>query len=387
MFQQVGASITIGMAALVLAGCDRTEKKGPPVPTVVTATVEPRDVTVAREWVGTTTGNVNAQIYPKVQGYLLKQAYQNGGAVKAGDLLFQIDPRQFEADYAKAKSEVARAEAITLKADQDVRRYTPLARDGAVSQMELENAIQARAAGQASVEAAKAVLENAQLNLDWTRVTSPVDGVAGIANAQVGDLVSTQTLLTSVSQLDPIKVSIQLSEIDYLRLVKKREEQTAAGEPRMPALLTLVLADGSTYPHKGTFDAAGLGVTPTTGTIQAQGVFPNPGNVLRPGQFCKVVVDTEELKGALLIPQRAVSELQGIKQVAVVGPDDKVAIKKVTLGPTSNSDVVVTEGLQAGERVIVEGLQRVRNGVTVKVETAPPAVATPPPAQPAQPGH
>jgi len=380
------AAVLFAFAALV-SGCDRgTEKKAMPVPSVVTAPVEQRDVAVAQEWVGTTTGNVNAQIYPKVQGYLLKQAYQNGSAVKAGDLLFQIDPRQFEADYAKAKSDVARAQAIMLKADQDVRRYTPLAKEGAVSQMELDNAIQARAAGQASVEAARAILENAKLNLDWTKVTSPVDGVAGIASAQVGDLVSPQTLLTSVSQLDPIKVSVELSEIDYLRLVKKRQEEIAAGQPRVPIALTLVLADGSIYPQKGRFDAAGLGVTPTTGTIQAQALFPNPGNLLRPGQFGKVIADTEQLKGALLIPQRAVSELQGIKQVAVVGADDKVAIKKVTLGPTSGADVVVSEGLAAGERVVVEGLQRIRNGITVKVEAAIPAVATPSASPPAQPG-
>jgi membrane fusion protein (multidrug efflux system) len=388
MLEQIREIAAVCVMAGLVVSCDRgEEKKGPPTPSVVVAPVEQRDVTVAREWVGTTSGNVNAQIFPKVQGYLLKQAYQNGGAVKAGDLLFQIDPRQFQADYDKARSDVARAEAVTLKADQDVRRYTPLAKEGAVSQMELDNAVQARAAGQASVEAAKALLENARLNLDWTKVTSPVDGVAGIASAQVGDLVSPQTQLTVVSQLDPIKVSVELSEIDYLRFVKKRQEQAAAGHPAAPVSLGLVLADGSKYPYQGTFDAAGLGVTPTTGTIQAQGLFPNPGNLLRPGQFGKVVVDTDQLKGALLIPQRSVMELQGIKQVAVVGPDDKIAIKKVTLGPPSDGDVVVNDGLQAGERVVVEGMQRVRNGITVKAQAATPAVATPPPSQPAQPGH
>ena len=387
MYQQVGV-VGIALGAVLLSACDSaTEKKAAPVPNVVTAPVEQRDVAVAQQWVGTTTGNVNAQIYPKIQGYLQKQAYPNGAAVKTGDVLFQIDPRQFEAELAKAKSDVARAQAITLKADQDVRRYTPLAKEGAVSQMELDNAVQARAAGQASVEAAKALLENAKLNLDWTKITSPIDGVAGIANAQVGDLVSPQTLLASVSQVDPIKVSFEVSEIDYLQFVKRREAQAAAGQPQTTAPLTLVLADGSTYPEKGTFDAAGLGVTPTTGTIQAQALFPNPGNRLRPGQFAKIVADTTQLKEALVIPQRAVSELQGIKQVAVVGPDDKVAIRKVTLGPTTGPDVVVTEGLQPGERVIVEGMQRVRNGITVKAAAAAPAVATPPPSQPAQPGH
>ncbi|HTO71434.1 MAG TPA: efflux RND transporter periplasmic adaptor subunit [Myxococcota bacterium] len=352
-------------AAALWSGCERgSEKTAAPVPSVVVAPVEQRDVTVAEEWVGTTTGNVNAQIYPKIQGYLLKQNYANGAAVKAGEVLFQIDPRQAQAAYNHAKADLAEARARLLKTQQDVTRYTPLAKEGAVSQKELDDAVQAQAAAQASVEAAKAAQDNAQLNLDWTKVNSPIDGVAGIANSQVGDLVSPQTLLTEVSQLDPIKVSIQVSEVDYLRLVKRKEQQPAG-----QIALTLILADGSIYPEKGRFDAAGLGVAPTTGTIQAQVLFPNPGNLLRPGQFGKVRADTEQLKGALVIPQRAVSEMQGIKQVAVVGPDDKVAIKKVVLGPTVGTDVVVGEGLQAGERVIVEGLQKVRNGITVKAET------------------
>ncbi len=362
------------LCALALLGsaCDqKAEKAAAPVPTVQVATVEKKDVAVASEWVGTTTGNVNAQIYPKIQGYLLKQNYRNGGAVKAGDLLFEIDARQAKAAYDEAKGQLLRAQAILVKAQQDVKRYTPLAAEGAVSQMELDDAIQARAAGSAQVESARAALENAKLNLDWTEVRSPIDGVAGIANAQVGNLVSPQTLLTEVSQLDPIKVTVQISEIEYLQFVKRRQEAEASGTPREPVALTLILADGSTYPEKGRFDVAGLGVAETTGTIEIQALFPNPGNLLRPGQFAKVRASTEQLAGALVIPKRAVSDLQGTKQVAVVGADDKVTIKRVQLGPAAGSDIVVSEGLEPGERVVVEGLQKVRNGTLVKVESAP----------------
>lgn len=368
--------------ATLASGCDKkSEGAAGPTPTVVVATVERKDVEVASEWVGTTTGFVNAQIYPKIQGYLLKQNYRDGGDVKAGDPLFEIDPRQYQAALDEAKGLLARARAMFVKNEQDVRRYTPLAAQGAVSQMELDDAIQGRAAALAQVQTAQATLENARLNLEWTKVKSPIDGIAGIANAQVGDLVSPDKLLTSVSQVDPIKVSIQISEIDYLRFAKRIQETSASGEPG-DAVLTLILADGSTYPELGRFNVAGLDVTTTTGTIQLQSLFPNPNKLLRPGQFAKLRVATDNLKGALVIPQRAVTDLQGTTQVAVVDADDKVAIKRVTLGPTTGSDYVVTDGLAAGERVIVEGLQKVRNGVVVKVESGPDEnpVAAPAPA-------
>lgn len=356
---------------LLTAGCSgEGGGTGTPVPTVVVAAVERKDVEVNSEWVGTTTGNVNAQIYPKVQGYLLKQDYRDGSAVKAGDLLFEIDPRQFQAAYDQAKGQLDRAQAILVKAQQDVARYTPLAAEGAVSQMELDDAIQARAAGKADVASARAALLNARLNLQWSRVESPIDGVAGIASAQVGDLVSPQTLLTDVSQLDPIKVNIQIGEIDYLRFAKRIQASESGGDQPAKVEVTLILADGSTYPERGHFSVADLAVSPTTGTIQLQCLFPNPRNLLRPGQFAKVRVATERLAGALVIPQRAVSDLQGTRQVAVVGPDDTVSLKRVTLGPTTGSDYVVSEGLEAGERVVVEGLQKIRSGMTVKVESA-----------------
>jgi membrane fusion protein (multidrug efflux system) len=380
MLQRLPGLLALCGALTAVAACDRaTQTAAPPVPTVVVAPVAQRDVAVAQEWVGTTTGNVNAQIYPKVQGYLLKQTYKDGTEVKSGDVLFEIDPRQVQADYDKAKGELARQQAILVKAQQDVKRYTPLAAEGAVSQMELDTAVQARAAGSAAVASAKAELESARLNLEFTHVTAPINGIAGIASAQVGDLVSPTTPLTSISQLDPIKVSVQISELDYLRFARRAEDAGASpGQAARRTPLSLILADGSTYPEKGQFEAAGLDVTRTTGTIQIQAIFPNPRNFLRPGQFAKVQADTQTLPNALLVPARSVTELQGISQVAVVGPDDKVAVKRVTLGPTIGTERVVTEGLAAGDRVIVEGLQKVRNGMTVKTETAEPAVAAQP---------
>ncbi len=357
--------------AALATGCGDEKTASAPVPNVVVAAVEQKSVEIASEWVGTTTGNVNAQIYPKVQGYLLKQSYRNGSPVKQGELLFEIDPRQYQAAYDEARGQLDRAQALLVKAQQDVKRYTPLAAEGAVSQMELDDAIQSRAAGSAQVESARAALENAKLNLEWTEVRSPIDGIAGIATAQVGNLVSTQTLLTEVSQLDPIKVTVQVSELDYLRFAKRRQEADASGQPRERSALTLVLADGSTYAEPGRLDVAGLDVAATTGTIEMQALFPNPGNLLRPGQFAKVRAATDRLDGALVIPQRAVTDLQGTSQVAVVGSDDKVAIKRVKLGPRTGSDYVILEGLEPGERVIVEGLQKVRSGTLVKVESAP----------------
>ena len=372
MLKRPPIALALCVVAVLASGCnDKSGQAGAPVPTVVVATVEQKDVSIASEWVGTTTGNVNAQIYPKIQGYLLKQNYRDGSAVKAGDLLFEIDARQYQAAYDEAKGQLGRAQAILVKAQQDVQRYTPLAKEGAVSQMELDTAVQARAAGTADVASARATLENARLNLEWTKVKSPIDGIAGIANTQVGNLVSPQTLLTEVSQLDPIKVTVQISEIDYLRFAKRIEAASAGGQPRERVALTLVLADGSTYKEPGHFNVAGLDVAATTGTMEVQALFANPNNMLRPGQFAKVRASTDTIKGALVIPQRAVTDLQGTSQVAIVGPDDKVTIKKVTLGPATGSDYVVSEGLEPGDRVIVEGAQKVRNGMVVKVETAP----------------
>jgi membrane fusion protein (multidrug efflux system) len=356
------------LVAWLVSACSKDADVGAagPAADVVVVAAAQKDVEIYSEWVGTTTGNVNAQIYPKVQGYLVKQAYQDGSVVQAGDLLFEIDPRQFQASLDEASGQLSRARAALVKFQTDVTRYTPLAAEGAVSQEELDNAVQARAGAAAQVESARAALEQARLNLEWSKVKSPISGVVAIASAQVGDLVGPQTLLTSVSQLDPIKVNFPVSEIEYLRFAKRREEAAASGQPNQAASLQLILANGERYPEPGRFNVAGLAVTTTTGTIDAQGLFPNPGNLLRPGQFAKIRAVTDRIPGAVVIPQRAVRDLQGLTQVAVVGADDKVSFKTVKLGPATGSDYVVESGLAAGERVVTEGLQKVRDGVVVR---------------------
>lgn len=366
------------MLLVVFTGsaCGEKELPAPPAPKVVVTSVEKRDVDVHTEWVGTTAGFVNADIHPKIDGYVLKQVYHDGGVVKTGDLLFEIDPRQFQADLDRAKGQLARTQAILTRNELDVKRYKPLAAEGAVSQKELDDAVQTLAANEAQLASDQAVLEQARLNLAWTKVESPIDGVAGIANAQVGDLVGPTTLLTSVSQLDPIKVIIQLSEIEYLRFAKRVRAVEQTGAASKKARIELILADRSRYPEPGRASVAGLDVAATTGTIEVQGIFPNPDNVLRPGQFAKVRTVTQELPGALVIPQRAVRDLQGIDQVAVVGADDKVAFVNVKLGPLTGSDTVVTEGLKAGDRVVVEGLQKIRDGLVVEPVTEKAAAAT-----------
>jgi len=362
--------------AAAACGNDQGAAEGP-APEVTVATVATRDVEVFAEWVGTTTGYVNAQIYPKIQGYLLAQAYVDGSPVKEGDLLFQIDPRQFQAALDEAKGQLGRAQAALGKAEIDVKRYTPLAAQGAVSQQELDNAIQARAAGRAEVESAKAALEQARLNLEWTEVRSPITGVAAIATAQVGDLVSPATPLTSVSQLDPIKVTVPISEAEYMRFASHAGETEQERSDRQGAGLELILAGDVRYPERGSVSVAGLAVNPTTGTIDVQGVFPNPKNLLRPGQYARIRAVIDSIPNAVVIPQRAVRDLQGVSQVAVVGAEDQVSFRTVQLGAATGSDYVVLEGLRAGERIVVEGLQKVRDGMTVK-----PVAAQAPPAAP-----
>ncbi len=374
-------------ALLVVAGlaCEKTpgDAAGAAPPEVLVVAVEKRDVGLESEWIGTTVGYVNAEIRPKIEGYLLRQSYRDGSVVKAGEQLFQIDPRQFKTALDQAIGQLGRAQAALGKSELDVARYTPLAAEGAVSQQELDNAIQARAANASQVASAEATVERARLDLAWTSVDSPVNGVAAIATAQIGDLVNPATLLTTVSQLDPMKVSFPISEIEYLRFAKgiRSSQQTgpAADAPR----LTLTLANGETYPHPGEFFVTGLDVGATTGTILMQGVFPNPDDYLRPGQFVKVRAVVDRRIGAVVIPQRAVSQLQGIDQVAVVGADGKVEFRRVDLGPRIGSDWIVDRGVDAGEKVVVEGLQKIRSGVTVVAKPAPPPGAAAAAAAPA----
>jgi len=367
---------------LAVAACGPAAVPEAPPPEVVVTTVEPRDVPIYFEFLGTTQGNVDAEIRAQVGGYLQSRNYVEGSTVKAGQLLFQIDPRRYQAEYDNARGALERIQAVLKRNELDVARYTPLASEGAVSQRELDDATQAAAANRAGVLSARADLEKARLELEWTKVLSPVDGIASIANAQVGDLIQRDTLLASVSQVDPLVVIFRLSEQEYLAFARnvRNPSLPAAEGDAGKARLQLILADGSVHPEPGTASIANLAADPSTGTIQVKGYFPNPGGILRPGLYARVRGVQRVEKGALVVPQRAVSELQGIYQVAVVGPDDTVAVKVVKVGPRVGSGWLIEEGLAAGDRVVVEGLQRVRNGTKVVAKPAPvepaPAAAT-----------
>jgi membrane fusion protein (multidrug efflux system) len=357
-------------AAIVAAsvGCGKKEAPPPPPPEVQVATVTQKDVPVYGEWIGSLDGFVNAEIRPQIEGYLLKQEYREGSLVKAGETLFQIDPRDFQAAYDQAAGNVAQYQATLSNAKVTVNRYTPLAAQKAISQQELDDAVTKQRTAQANLESAQAALERAKLNLGWTNVTSPIEGIAGVAKSQVGDLVNRLTVMTTVSQVNPIKVYFNPSEQEYLAWVAKhgpveKSLQKAGNLEQGP--LQLILSDGSTFPHHGSAILVGREVDVKTGTIQLAGAFPNPGNVLRPGQYAKVRVAMDVKKGAILVPQRAVSELQGSYQVAVVGSDNKATIKVVKPGPVDGNLWVIEEGLNPGDRIVVEGLQRVRSGMTV----------------------
>jgi RND family efflux transporter MFP subunit len=349
----------------------------PPPPEVLVTDVVQQDVPIYYEWVGTTDGFINAQIRPRVQGYLQSRNYREGSLVKANDLMFTIDPREYQTALDQARADLGRAEANLGKTALDVARFTPLAKEGAISQQELDNAVQANQANKASVEAARAAVEQAQLNLSWTRVTAPIAGIAGISVAQIGDLVTPNTILTTISQVDPIKVYYPISEREYLHFARRiREIDAGRGGERPP--LEMILADGSTYPERGQFTFADRQVDLRTGTITVQALFPNPDNMLRPGQYAKIRVAAEMRERALLVPQRAVQQLQGSYQVAVVGEDNTVDIRPVKVGEQVKGLWIIEDGLKPGERVVVEGVQRLRAGMTVNAKPfqAEPAEAT-----------
>ncbi|GJL58858.1 MAG: hemolysin D [Nitrospirales bacterium] len=362
--------LVVPLLLAMVFGCDRKEVEStPPPPEVLVAEVIQKDVPIYGEWVGTTVGYVDAQIRARIQGYLLSRDYTEGSVVKAGDLLFTIDPRPYKAALDQAKAELARAEAAFKKSLLDVKRNTPLAAEGAISQKELDDAMQASAANRASVASARAKLDNAQLNYGWTRVTSPIDGIAGIATAQIGDLILENTAMTTVSQVDPIKVNFPISEQEYLKLAERIEKVGGQKKYNPSRDLELILANGSVYPHKGRAVLADRQVDVKTGTITIVSYFPNPGNLLRPGLFAKVRIPIETRPGGLLVQQRAIQELQGTYQVAVIGEENKVAFRKVTLGPRIDSFWLINEGLQPGEMVVVEGLLKVREGMMVTPKT------------------
>lgn len=379
----------IAAAVAALAACSKKEAPPPSPPVVEVAPVVQKDVPVYQEWIGTLEGFVNAEIRPQIDGYLLRQVYKEGTLVRAGQALFEIDPREFQATYDQAQGNVSQFQATLANAKTTVSRYRPLAAEKAISQQELDDAVTKERTAQANLESAQATLERAKLNLGWTKVASPIEGIAGIAKSQVGDLVSKQTVMTTVSQLDPIKVYFNPSEQEYLGWVAKHgpiDKNIRAGQNLEKGPLQLILANGSVFPHHGQPILVGREVDVKTGTIQLAGAFPNPGNILRPGQYAKVRATGDVKKGAILVPQRAVSELQGSYQVALVGPDNKVTIKVVKTGPIDGNLWVIEEGLKPGDRIVVEGLQRVRSGMTVvpkeasKAEgaTAPAAETTKP---------
>src|SRR5919108_2521898 len=369
-------------------GCGKSEQPQARPPEVQVVQVEQKDVPIYSEWVGTLEGFVNAQIRPQVTGYLLRQTYKEGAFVKKGELLFEIDPRTFQAalDQAKAQlanaeQQLAQAEANQVKAQLDVDRYIPLAKEQAITQQALDNAVQTKLAAQAQVRVAKAQIDAAraqvaaaQLNLGFTKIVSLIDGIAGVSQAQIGDLVGPASLLTTVSTLDPIKVYFPVSERGYLEYVKENPDAAKRAEQERHLVLELQLADGSVYAHKGKFSLADREVDAKTGMLRLQGLFPNPGNILRPGQFVRVRAITTTRKAALLVPQRAVTELQGSYQVAVVDPDNKVEVRPVKVAQRVGTQWIIDAGLKPGERVVVEGIQRVHAGVTVDPK---PYTATP----------
>jgi len=405
-----GSVLIIAGLAGVNASCTRASSGAAPPPPlgVEVVAVEQRDVPVYQEWIGTLDGLVNADIKAEVSGYLIQQAYTEGTYVTKGQLLFQIDPRPFEAalgqsqgvlaqsqgqveqaraQLAEAEAQVSVAEANQRRTQLDVDRYTPLAKQQAITQQDLDNATQnnmaakaqiqaataqvetARAqitAGLAAVESAKAAVETARINLGFTKLTSPIDGIPGIAQLQVGALVSPSSgAITTVSTVNPIKVYFTASEQEYLQYTRRfaTPEQLQANNQQLQ--LELILADGTTYPSKGKFYFADRQVDLRTGAIRLAGLFPNPGNTLRPGQYGRVRATTRMHPGALLVPQRAVSDLQGQRQVAVVDPNNTVQIRPVTVGETVGPLWIINTGVKPGERVVAEGTQKVRQGLQV----------------------
>ena len=377
-----GVFVLIVLALIVEAGGTSKTAQGaqPGTSAVEVVQVQKEDVPIYAEWIGTLDGLVNADVRAQVTGYLLKQGYQEGAFVKQGQLLFQIDPRPFQAaldqaqgQLAQAHAALANAQAVQRRTELDVQRYRPLAEQQAASQQDLDNSVQNNLAAIATVETAKAqiktydaAVETAKINLDFTRLIAPIDGIAGQAQLQVGALVTPGSgIVTSVSSVDPIKGYFTVGEPQYLawrqRFPTDADRQQADKELR----LQLILADGSTYPHEGKFYFADRQVDASTGAIRIAGLFPNPNNILRPGGYGKVRAVIRKQPGALLVPQRAVSELQGGYQVAVVGADNKVAVRTVTVGDRVDNRWIVTSGLSAGERVVVEGVQRMRTGVHV----------------------
>lgn len=371
-------SMTVRLALFVLpvtvvfvVGCG-SPKAAPPIPSpeVEVASVIQKDVPIYSEWIATLDGYVNAQIQPQVTGYVIRQNYKEGSFVRQGQILFQIDSRPFQALVDQANAQLAQAEAQLGKTQMDVGRDTPLAKEGAIAQSQLDNDIQANRAAQATVKAAQAQVEQAKLNLEFTDVKSLVDGISGIAQVQIGNLVNPTTILTSVSQINPIKAYFSISEQEYIHFAERINAETQKETPSNGPPFDLILADGSVYPHKGVGLLTNRQVDVSTGGIQIVCSFPNPHNFLRPGQFGRLRAAPDVRRGALLVPQKAVSELQGNYQLVIVSADNKASIRPVRVGSRVGPMWIVESGVKAGETVVVEGLTKVQNGATVKIKQA-----------------
>ena len=369
MRTRFSALIAVAAVGVALTGCSRHHAPAAPEPpaVLVTAVVQ-RDVAIYREWVAQLNGSVNAQISPKVSGYIIKRNYQEGYFVTKGQILFEIDARPLRASLDQAKATVAGAMANLGNSKLNVARDTPLAKEKAIAQSQLDNDVQTMKANQAALDAALAEQETAELNLAWTKVRSPIDGIAGVAAAQVGNLVSTSSILTNVSQLDPIRAYFSISESDYLSIAA-RLSMIVHGEASSAVLgatdAQFIQANGQTFASQGRFVLVGREVNNTTGTIQFATEFQNKGSLLRPGGFGRVRIKIGTEKDALLIPQQAVNEVQGEYQVVVLSAENKAEFRSVEVGERSGNDWIITKGLKPNERVVVEGFQKLRNGSPV----------------------
>jgi membrane fusion protein (multidrug efflux system) len=378
-----------GFLAAAAFGCGKKEAPAPPPPDVKVASVLQKDVPIYVEAIGETRGSSEIEVRARVEGFIESVEFLEGNPVRKGQLLYRIDPRPFEAALAQSKGQLAEAEAQLARAKQDVVRYEPLVAKNAISRQEYETAVAVQRAAVAAVEAAKAAADRAQIDLGYTNVTAPADGLVGKTEVYAGTLVGRgqSTLLTHISQIGSIHVRFTLPERDYLYYARRRQAQGRSDAPQAP--LELVLADGTVHPEKGRIVFVDRNVDPTTATILMEAAFANPGGIVRPGQYARVRAAVDLKKDAILVPQRAVSELQGVYNVAVVGGDDTVELRMVKPGERIGTLWVMDSGLKSGERVVVEGLQKVRAGVKVKPETvkiedpagAPAKVAEAKPAQ------
>jgi RND family efflux transporter MFP subunit len=384
----IGFALLALVASTALTGCKKEEVAAPPPPEVLVTEATARDVPVYRDWIGTLDGSENAEIRARVNGHLTKRSYQEGTLVKKDAVLFEIDQRPFEASLAEAKSQLAQAKAAQVASQAEADRSKELFEKRAISEKEYINKTQLNESSLSKIAALEAGVEEAQLNLNYCKVTSPVEGIAGIAKAQVGDLVGPQnnSVLTSVSTLDPLKVLFPISESDYLAATQRVQETLSKPFEQRPDSIELILADGSVFPHKARLLSVDMQVQASTGTILVTALLPNPGSVLRPGFFARARIVATTLKDAVVVPQRAVSEVQGSYQLGIIGSDGKAELRPVKVGARVGSDWVITSGLKTGEKVVVEGLQKLKAGAPVNAKPwTPPSEKTVAASEPVKP--